>query len=477
MFETLKNLWNYMFGEETPKKCCQQDIGLDCGPKMQWWEVTQTDYDKLEFTSQSIGTINYLVNDPSTPDLVIRNYEIPDPPVNPKFTVSGIDLPAMKSQSLNVYATISRSLNYIQRIVSQTRAPIGSWSGQNPLPVVTRAGKDWNAFYDRASLKFFYGTDPTTNNLVFMCNSADVVAHELGHALLDSLRPDFWSVQNVEIWAFHESFGDIVAMLTMMQSDEVINRAVQETNSDLSKSNVITRLAEEMGTGLYHATNGRGGNVGFLRDASIRFDYVNPAALPGNAPSGGLSSECHSFSRVFTSAWYNMFVRIYKKELSKGNTVLDAAKTARDACASYLFKAIVLVPKTAAFFNALAKAIAAADKAAGSPYAEQVIGTLSDRKIYVPMVGILAEEAAPKPHKTLVMKLSDHVVSSMGVVHNPIYDLEIEVAADDGEDSEIVNSAQLAADHIYSKNDYNHNKAGWESQDGKLVRRHVCRWH
>lgn len=472
--ESLNKLWNHFFGEAVKPEgksvaCCSSDGG----PKM-WWEATHVDYDRVEFTAQS-EIINYLINDPSTPELVIQRYAIPEPPSTPRYTVSGTDVPATKAQSLNVYATISRSLGYFQRIISSARQPIAGWIARNPLPVVTRAGRDWNAFYDRNSLQFFYNTDPVTRNIVFTCNSSDVVSHELGHAMLDALRPDFWNVQNVEIWAFHETFGDISAMLTIMQSDEAINRALRETGNDLSRSNTISRLAEEMGLGLYHATGGRSGSLGYLRDASVRFDYIPPTALPGNAPQNQLSNEAHSFSRVFSGAWYDMFVRIYKKELMKGNSPLESVHTARDVAANYFIRAVISVPKSVVFFNAMAKAIVAEDRAAGSPYATEVSGTFSDRKIYTPISMLGAEEV--KPHKTVVMKLSDHVVVNQGISHNPIYDMEIEVSADDGEDNEVINAATLAASLLYSSNDYNHPSSRWECRDGKLVRRHVCRWH
>ena len=44
--------------------------------------------------------------------------------------------------------------------------------------------------------------------------STDVVAHESGHALLDQSRPDLWDSSYPETNAFHEAFGDCMALLT-----------------------------------------------------------------------------------------------------------------------------------------------------------------------------------------------------------------------------------------------------------------------
>src|SRR5262249_31746722 len=141
------------------------------------------------------------------------------------------------------------------------------WAATECLMILPRAGQDLNAYYDRSGLKFFYFGDPISRKIVFACEASDVVSHEFGHAYLDILRPDFWSAQCSEIWAFHESFGDMTAILTILQSDQVINKVLQETAGNLESSNTVSKLAEEMGVGLYHLTHGVDGELtSALRD-------------------------------------------------------------------------------------------------------------------------------------------------------------------------------------------------------------------
>jgi hypothetical protein len=92
----------------------------------------------------------------------------------------------------------------------------GRWAATNTLNVYPAAGQDLNAFYDRNSLKFFYALDPVVKKNIYTSDSSDVVSHETGHALLDSIRPDFWNVQSYEVWALHESFGDIISILNII---------------------------------------------------------------------------------------------------------------------------------------------------------------------------------------------------------------------------------------------------------------------
>src|SRR5215470_15386356 len=90
-----------------------------------------------------------------------------------------------------------------------------SWEVGSILPVDLDFGVDLNAFYDREGLKFFHGT--AAGRTVFSGESPDVVCHELGHALLDSFKPQLFDAASIEVAAFHESFGDMSAILSALQ--------------------------------------------------------------------------------------------------------------------------------------------------------------------------------------------------------------------------------------------------------------------
>jgi hypothetical protein len=223
----------------------------------------------------------------------------------------------------------------------------------NKLIANPRSGKMFNAYYDRYYLNFFYDNDPKTNQIIYTCDSTDVVAHELGHAILDSIRPDLWSVQCVEIQAFHEAFGDINAILTALTFPEMINKALSETNNDLSKENTISKLAEQMGVAIGHAM---GNESKSLRNAVNNLQYAPPETLPLFAPNDALSGEPHNFSRVFVGAWYDSFVNVYNYEKTRVSPE-DAVINARDKMAKITYNAIRFANKTAKFFNAVLEAM------------------------------------------------------------------------------------------------------------------------
>ena len=79
------------------------------------------------------------------------------------------------------------------------------WEVGAILPVDLDFGVDLNAFYDREGLKFFHGS--AAGRTVFSGESPDVVCHELGHALLDSFKPQLFDAASIEVAAFHESLA------------------------------------------------------------------------------------------------------------------------------------------------------------------------------------------------------------------------------------------------------------------------------
>jgi hypothetical protein len=165
--------------------------------------------------------INLWLSDPTVP--LTKQISIPSNSVL-RYAVAGYSgggfaLGTVQGQAANVYAHITHALNSLQ-------SGITKWAATPNLAVYPRAGRDWNAYYDRRSLRFFYETDKTTNHVIYSADSSEIVVHELGHAMLDSMRPDLWSASSIEIWAFHEGFADICAMLNLMQYDEVINESL-----------------------------------------------------------------------------------------------------------------------------------------------------------------------------------------------------------------------------------------------------------
>jgi hypothetical protein len=182
-----------------------------------------------------------------------------------------------------------------------TLLPGISWEVGSILPVDLDFGVDLNAFYDREGLKFFHGTG--AGRTVFSGESPDVVCHELGHALLDSFKPQLFDAASIEVAAFHESFGDMSAILSALQLPSVREGVLAEIGGVLRRASRLSRLAEQLGWAIRQSVPSAV-EPDCLRNAVNTFFYRDPDTLPTTAPATSLSSEPHSFSRVFTGAFF-----------------------------------------------------------------------------------------------------------------------------------------------------------------------------
>lgn len=463
-------------------------------------------------TAQNLN-LRYFLNDPSTPHLV-EEQKLPTRPNGLPFNVLGFTPEAINSsdqdiiKTVNCYITVCRSIVYFQNIMSNVQKPLMQWQGNVPLVVNPKArGGDINAFYDRRNLSFCFGRDPATKRDVYTSESVDVVAHELGHALLDALKPDIWNLQVVECWAFHEAFADINALVTMMQSDTILNVMLEETKGDLMQSNIVSRLAESMAIAMYNIDGKKKGrSKEYLRDATVRYNYVDPHKLPHQAQDGVLAAECHSFGRVFLGAWYEIFAKIFE-QLKPTKDSLSAIKMARDITFSYLLKAILQTPATIKFTEAIAKNMIIIAELKGNLYSQIIRTTFIKRKIIIPEVKMLNsdltwndlkgelkgnDQVFKKGNSIIVnrpqikrMKISNHFISALSTAAGPLYDIEMELPADtfyqfnqDGNliekisvsESELVESMVSCAILISQQNELGENKK-WFIENGKLIRK------
>ncbi|MBI5652586.1 MAG: hypothetical protein HZC40_19390 [Chloroflexi bacterium] len=339
------------------------------------------------------GLVNVFVNDPNARGLGLQQVQPPTAPS--RFTIPGWN----GAGGLFNPGTQQFQAGMLHVVLNQTYVMWSdffngdfAWQPRvNQLPVAPRAGQDLNAYYDRVGLKFFFANDQVTGATLYTCESADVVAHECGHAILDARHPDYWDSLLGETAAFHEAFGDVSAILITLADPRVRAAILAENNGDLAKSNAVTRLAEQLARGL--ANNGFAQAVvspDALRDAVNTFRYRDPDQLPARTPASKLSSESHNFSRVFSGAFYNLLVVMYT-QLRQADPALgaDAAlEQARYDAGHLIAQGLLLAPRGDALFKSIVTAMFAAD---AQMFAGKYFGAL--RKAFVGRRIIKASEA------------------------------------------------------------------------------------
>ncbi len=203
-----------------------------------------------------------------------------------------------------------------------TGQPHLQWQGRRQrLPLLPDTGEDLNAFYDRATVSFFH-QEVAPGRVVYSGASTDVVAHEVGHGLLDSVRADLWDVTFLEAGAFHEAFGDCLGILTALE-DKGTREALLAQAPTLRKRNFVESFAEELAWGIGTAIPGH--NAAEPRHAFNRYRFQVPSSLPSDGGPGVLINEVHSFAMVFTGCFWDLIAGLYAAAPTPGPQALRTA--------------------------------------------------------------------------------------------------------------------------------------------------------
>ena len=229
------------------------------------------------------------------------------------------------------------------------------WQGdRKKLPVFPVAGDDLNAFYDRESFSFFHKV--IGDEHFFSGASTDVVAHEVGHGLLDSIREDLFEVNFLEVGAFHEAAGDCMAILTAL-SDKETRQKLLEIAPDLRKKNFVESIAEDLAFGIQKLLPGH--NAGEPRHAFNTLQYQLPQSLPATGGPGELINEEHSFGMIFTGCFWDLIANIFNASANRDEESLaQAAITAGKILISGMRSAVV----TPRFLQSVGRAMVLADQ-------------------------------------------------------------------------------------------------------------------
>ncbi|MBM3465033.1 MAG: hypothetical protein FJX76_23280 [Armatimonadetes bacterium] len=275
--------------------------------------------------------------------------------------------------------------------------------GGDRLGVYADDGVMLNAYYSRGegSIHFFHDTDVVTGALVRSGASGEVVAHEVGHAILDGLRPGYLETWSTDPGAFHESFGDQIGMLMALMDERTINRVAVQTGGNLRKQNVVAHLGEELGRGINDKVgrNRTGGD--WVRNAINAFVWADPATLPDRGDDTHLGSEVHDFSRLWSGAFYDVLCGINQSFLDSGMSVKDALRATGREGTKILGNLLREAPQGDHTYKDMAEAFVAADRTHNNgQWAGLIEKVYTDRLILQPPPPPPEDPTEPTPPPT-----------------------------------------------------------------------------
>jgi len=182
------------------------------------------------------------------------------------------------------------------------------------LRIHPHAIREANAYYDpekKAVLfGYFVAADQSQGanypgGLVFTCLSPDIVAHEMTHAILDSIHRRYMEDTNLDVSAFHEGFADIVALLQRFTFRELVEHQLFAASGRLDRYTVLGELATQFGEALE-------GNRGALRSMIGRWnEHDEWVPLKPSPADYANNKECHDRGAVLVATIFDAFHRIY----------------------------------------------------------------------------------------------------------------------------------------------------------------------
>ncbi|MBT9581710.1 hypothetical protein IV102_00075 [bacterium] len=281
----------------------------------------------------------------------------------------------------NSFSAVARTIQFFEE---GTGIPVAWAFGEPQITVVADGGEMLNAYYQRAegSVNFFHSTDAVTSQVVYSGDSGEVVSHEAGHAILDGMRPAYLMNWRTDCGAFHESFGDMLALVMSVQDDKVLAQVVEQTGGDMTRPNMAANLGEELGITINHKVgkNHTGGD--YTRTAINKFKWQDPKTLPKNPENPDeLGSEVHNFSRLFTGAFYDVFTGLVNENRANGMEPGQAIREASNEGIRMLGRLLKAAPRFDFTYRDMAKCFVQSERDAGGSHADLVAKVYKEREI------------------------------------------------------------------------------------------------
>ncbi|HTI08404.1 MAG TPA: hypothetical protein VL832_07595 [Puia sp.] len=316
---------------------------LEEGPCGSYFEVI--DYDPA-------SNCFYAPVDLDSPEVMLQNGLSPSEG-NPKFHQQFVYTVAMTTLG-HFEKSLGRKIIWPYRLVEHkgTKGKPSTFTHEyvSRLRLYPHAFRDANAFYTAEKKAVLFGYFEAAaqvqgsnlpGGIIFTCLSPDIVAHELTHAILDSIHPRFTENTNPDVAAFHEAFADIVALLQRFTNTPLVQNQIARTRGNLSEFSFLGELATQFGNALQ-------GNRGALRGAIGHTDADgNWKKLDPDPQAYHTVFEPHDRGSLLVATIFDAFIRLYNVQTedllriaTNGTGVLQpgaihpdlAKRLAREAC-------------------------------------------------------------------------------------------------------------------------------------------------
>src|SRR6185503_9639208 len=190
-----------------------------------------------------------------------------------------------------VYAVAMKTIRHFERALGRKiiwyprKVTPTEWNYVQRLRLYPHAIRDANAYYDSNKKAILFGYFSAADQsqganypggLVFTCLSPDIVAHEMTHAILDSIHHRYLEDTNVDVPAFHEGFADIVALLQRFTFTELVEHQLANAKGRLDSFTVLGELATQFGEALKTGRGSLRGAIGHFNEEKNEWEKLKP---------------------------------------------------------------------------------------------------------------------------------------------------------------------------------------------------------
>ena len=200
----------------------------------------------------------------------------------------GVSYTEDELDAINTFAVIRMVINMYEELLGRTIQ--WSWweDGEGDPLLVKIRNNDINARFIKECKCIeldYYGP---YGDWIYNCRSVDLIAHETGHAILDSILPHL-NEGNTETRGIGEAFCDLTAMFWILSQKDLCKHVIGETEGDFSKYSILSLFG-----------------VGYGSTAT-QFKELRSVLIDPNSPVQCTVS--YDYSKVLIGALYEMLIK------------------------------------------------------------------------------------------------------------------------------------------------------------------------
>jgi hypothetical protein len=251
------------------------------------------------------------------------------------------------------------ALAAVETYESLAGGPLRSWAGGVRRLKVKRTLFTYPVgSYDNGSGEIVFYEHEVAGKSTFPGASPQIVAHEIGHAILHAVRDDVFNAPSQEMEAYNEAFGDCLALLTLLHDPSI--RAALAAHG-LDHKNPVETFGADATDGYARFLNSIGeppNDASAPRQALNQHRWVFPSSIPERGNPGELTRYPQTFGQVFVGCFYDT---LRNMATAAAATTPDALLQVAQGAGQLLIDATRIARPDPRFFQSVGRAMIVAD--------------------------------------------------------------------------------------------------------------------